>query len=131
MPQPVARQADPVVGTDIHVVLVPSFSGTTPVPTPHPFVGRLTGGLIGDVLVNGRAVAVAGSTATNSPAHVPIGGAFQRPPTNRGQVVSGSPSVLAGGKPVARVGDPVRTCNDPVDAPTSAISAGSGDVIVR
>lgn len=130
MPQPAARQGDPVLGTDIHIILVPSFSGTTPVPTPHPFSGTLTSGTIPEVLVNGRPAAVTGSIATNAPPHVPIGGTFQRPPSNQGRVLAGSPSVLAGGTPMARAGDQVATCNDPSDLPTSTITGGSPDVVL-
>jgi uncharacterized Zn-binding protein involved in type VI secretion len=126
-----ARQGDPVTGTDVHIVLVPSPGGPVPTPVPLPFSGTLTGGTCSDVLVNGLPVAVAGSEASNAPPHLPPPGtSFSRPPTNVGRVVVGSPMVLANGKQVARSGDPVMTCNDPVDAPTSAISGGSTDVLV-
>lgn len=131
MPQPAARSGDPVTGTDIHIVLVPSPSGTTPVPTPHPFSGQLLEQLATDVLVNGRPAAVQGSVARNLPPHLPIGGpSFQIPPTNQGQVMVGSATVLVNGRPMARMGDQVSTCNDPVPMPTSSITGGSPDVIV-
>ena len=41
MPQPAARQNDPVVGTDTHILLVPSPGGPVPTPTPLPFNGKL------------------------------------------------------------------------------------------
>lgn len=131
MPQPAARMNDPVTGTDIHIVLVPSVTGTVPTPTPHPFAGRLTGGLSNDVLINGRAAATQGSIAQLNTPHIPIGGpSFARPPSNQGRVLIGSVSVLVNGKPLARMGDQVATCNDPMDAPTSTITAGSPDVMV-
>jgi uncharacterized Zn-binding protein involved in type VI secretion len=131
MPQPAARQGDPVVGTDIHIVMVPSISGAVPVPTPHPFSGQLLDGLSSDVLINGRPAAVMGSGAQNQPPHLPIGGpSFQIPPTNSGTVIAGSVTVLVNGKPLARLGDQVSTCNDPVPAPTSTIVAGSPNVLV-
>ncbi|GAB2681761.1 PAAR domain-containing protein [Thalassiella azotivora] len=130
MPQPVARQGDQVVGTDVHVVLVPSPGGPVPTPTPLPFSGAITSGTVADVLVDGRPVAVVGSGAQASPPHLPPPGtSFSVPPTNQGQVVVGSTTVLAGGKPVARLGDQVQTCNDPAPAPTSSIVAGSPDVL--
>jgi uncharacterized Zn-binding protein involved in type VI secretion len=131
MPQPAARQSDPVTGQDVHIVLTPSPGGPVPTPTPLPFAGRLVAGLSTDVLVNGLPVAVAGSTAQNVPPHLPPPGtSFSRPPTNTGRVVTGSPTVLVNGKPLARVGDPVLTCNDPVDLPAGTIAGGSPDVLV-
>jgi uncharacterized Zn-binding protein involved in type VI secretion len=131
MPQAAARTGDTVTGTDIHIVLVPSITGSVPVPTPHPFVGRLSGGTSTNVQINGQAAATQGSTAQATSPHVPIGGpSFARPPSNSGTVQTGSASVLVNGKPLARVGDPVATCNDPVDAPTSAITTGSPNVVV-
>jgi uncharacterized Zn-binding protein involved in type VI secretion len=130
MPQPVARQNDPVTGTDIHILLVPSPGGPVPTPTPLPFAGTLVGGLSPDVLVNNLPAAVAGSVAQNMPPHLPPPGtSFSKPPTNQGRVVTGSPAVLVNGKPLARVGDPVLTCNDPADLPSGTISAGSTDVL--
>ncbi len=131
MPQPAARMTDPVIGTDIHLVLVPSPSGTVPTPVPHPFSGTLQSGCSIDVLINGLGAAVQGAVALNSPPHLPIGGpSFAKPPTNQGRVLLGSPTVLVNGKPLARLGDQVATCNDPVDAPTSTITGGSPNVIV-
>ncbi|MGI8768541.1 MAG: PAAR domain-containing protein [Propionibacteriaceae bacterium] len=131
MPQPAARMNDTVIGTDIHIVMVPSPGGPIPTPAPHPFVGRLTGSLSTDVMINSQAAATQGSKAMMNTPHIPIGGpTFQRPPTSAGTVLAGSPTVLVNGKPLARLGDQVLTCNDPVDAPTSAITTGSPNVIV-
>lgn len=131
MPQPAARQNDPVTGTDVHILLVPSPGGPVPTPTPLPFSGQLVSGLSTDVMINSLPAAVAGSVAQNLPPHLPPPGtSFSKPPTNQGRVVTGSPTVLVNNKPLARVGDPVLTCNDPVDAPTGAITAGSTDVLV-
>ncbi len=131
MPQPAARQGDPVMGTDTHIVLVPSPGGPVPTPTPLPYAGKLTSGLSTDVFVNKLPAATKNSVAQNVPPHIPPPGTtFQKPPTNSGRVVTGSPTVLVNGKPMARVGDPVMTCNDPADAPTSSITAGSTDVLV-
>jgi uncharacterized Zn-binding protein involved in type VI secretion len=131
MPQPAARQNDPVTGTDIHILLVPSPGGPVPTPTPLPFTGQLMTGLSTDVLINSRPAAVQGSVAQNMPPHLcPPPATFSKPPTNQGRVLIGSPMVLVNGKPLARLGDQVATCNDPVDAPTCVISAGSPDVLV-
>jgi uncharacterized Zn-binding protein involved in type VI secretion len=131
MPQPAARQGDPVVGTDTHILLVPSPSGTTPTPMSLPFAGQIASGTSTNVHINGQPAATATSVAQNMPAHIPPPGtSFSKPPTNMGRVVSGSPTVLVNGKQLARVNDPVMTCNDPADAPTSKITAGSPNVLV-
>lgn len=125
MPQPAARQNDPVVGTDTHILLVP---GVGPTPTPLPYLGQLALALSPDVLINGRPAATQGSISQQPP-HIPPS-PFSKPPTNQGRVVIGSPTVLVNGKPLARMGDQVATCNDPVDLPVSTITAGSPDVLV-
>ncbi|MGX6606301.1 PAAR domain-containing protein [Micromonosporaceae bacterium Da 78-11] len=131
MPQPAARQNDPVTGTDIHVLLVPSPGGPVPTPTPLPFVGLLMTGLSADVLINGLPAAVQGSVAQNMPPHLaPPPATFAKPPTNLGQVLIGSPTVLVNGSPLARLGDQVATCNDPLDLPAATITGGSPDVLV-
>jgi uncharacterized Zn-binding protein involved in type VI secretion len=131
MPQPAARQNDPVTGTDIHILLVPSPGGPVPTPTPLPFTGQLMVGLSADVLINGLPAAVQGSVAQNTPPHLcPPPATFSKPPTNQGRVLIGSPTVLVNGKPLARLGDQVATCNDPADLPAGVISAGSPDVLV-
>jgi uncharacterized Zn-binding protein involved in type VI secretion len=127
MPQPAARQNDPVTGTDTHIVITPSGS---PASVPLPFAGRLVTGLSTDVLINGLPAAVKDSVAQNMPPHIPPPStSFSKPPSNQGTVVAGSVTVLVDGKPLARLGDPVMTCNDPVDLPVSTISAGSPDVL--
>lgn len=127
---PAARQNDPVTGTDIHILLVPSPAGPVPTPTPLPFAGTLVSGLSADVFINGLPAATVDSVARNAPPHLaPPPATFQKPPTDSGTVLAGSTTVLVNGKGLARAGDQVRTCNDPADAPTSAISAGSADVL--
>ena len=131
MPQPAARQNDPVTGTDVHILLVPSPGGPVPTPTPLPFTGQLVTGLSTDVLINGLPAAVQGSVAQNMPMHLaPPPATFSKPPTNQGRVVTGSPTVLVNGKPLARTGDPVLTCNDPADLPAGTVTGGSADVLV-
>ena len=129
MSQAAAKQGDQVVGTDTHVIMVPSPAGPVPTPTPMPFNGRLDGALSADVLVDGQPAATEGSTASNTPAHVPAAGPFQKPPSNNGTVNAGSATVLINDKPAARSGDTAMTCNDPGDAPNGTI-VGSGTVLV-
>jgi uncharacterized Zn-binding protein involved in type VI secretion len=127
---PAARQTDPVLATDTHVVAVPAPTGSVPTPLPHPFSGTLQTSVSSDVLINGLGAATVGSVAVNQPPHVPTppGVSFLRPPSNRGTVQLGSATVQINGQAAARLGDPVRTCNDPVDLPVGTITGGSLNV---
>lgn len=119
--QAAAKQGDKITGTDTHLVI--PASGGPPAPVPLPFSGTLDGGLSADVLIEDKAAAIRGSEATNSPSHVPPGGSFQKPPSNKGTVHEGSSTVLIDDKPAARNGDPAMTCNDPADAPAGTVIA--------
>ena len=121
--QPAAKQGDRIVATDIHIVMIPTPGGPVPVPLPHPFMGMLDGSLSADVFIGGKAAAMQGSTATNSPPHIPQGGPFQTPPKDRAEVMLGSATVFVNGKPLARNGDVCLTCNDPADLPGGQVIA--------
>jgi uncharacterized Zn-binding protein involved in type VI secretion len=123
MGAPAAKQGDQVVGVDIHIVLVPPVP--SPTPLPHPFSGVLNGGLSTDVKIEKKAAAVVGSTADNTPPHIPTppGTTFQKPPANKATIQQGSTSVLINGKAAARAGDPALTCADPADAPNGTVVA--------
>jgi len=123
-----AKEGDPVTAVDTHVVLLPDG---TPQPLPHPFAGKLDGGLSGDVKIMGKAAATVGSTATNAPAHVPTapGVSFQSPPANRATVKLGSQTVKINGKAAARAGDKADTCNDPSELPVGTVAA-AGTVMI-
>jgi uncharacterized Zn-binding protein involved in type VI secretion len=123
MGQPAAKQGDMIIATDIHIIMIPSPGGPIPTPLPHPFMGSLDAKLSTDVNVMGSPAATQGSTATNSPAHIPQGGPFQSPPKNQGEVMLGSMTVMVNGKPMARNGDMAKTCNDPADLPAGQIIA--------
>lgn len=123
MGQPASKQGDKVVGTDTHIVMVPSPGGPQPVPMPFPFSGEIVSGTSPNVVIEGRPAATVGSVAMNSPPHVPTGGTFQRPPSNQATIIAGSLTVTINGKPAARAGDKARTCNDPVDLPAGSIVA--------
>ena len=123
MSQPVAKQGDKIVATDIHIEMIPSPGGPVPTPLPNPFNGSLDSSLSTDVQIEGKAAAVVGSTATNTPAHIPKSGPFQKPPTNRATVQAGSATVFINGKPCARNGDAAITCNDAADLPAGSVIA--------
>lgn len=123
MGQPAAKQGDQVIATDIHIILIQAGPATVPTPLPHPFTGQIDGGLSSDVNIEGKPAAVQGSSATNTPSHVPQGGPFQKPPTNKATIMMGSATVLIDGKPAARNGDTAMTCNDPADLPVGTVIA--------
>jgi uncharacterized Zn-binding protein involved in type VI secretion len=122
MGQPAAKQGDQITAVDMHIILVPAVV-PVPTPIPHPFMGIIGANLSSNVRVMGMPAATVGSTADNMPPHIPIGGPFAKPPTNKGTIISGSARVMINGKPAARAGDTALTCNDPVDMPVGTVVA--------
>ena len=129
MGKPAAKQGDKIVAIDTHVIMTPSPGGPVPTPTLMPFNGVLSGNLSDSVLIENQPAATEGSTAENTPAHVPAGGAFQKPPSNQGSVKCGSATVMIENKHAAHTGDPALTCNDPSDTPGGTV-IGSRSVMV-
>jgi uncharacterized Zn-binding protein involved in type VI secretion len=129
MGQPAAKQGDQIIATDTHIIMIPSPGGPVPTPLPHPFTGKIDGGLSSNVNVEGKPAAVQGSTATNTPSHIPQGGPFQKPPSNQATIQLGSGTVFINGKPAARNGDTALTCNDPADLPVGSVMA-AGTVMI-
>ena len=126
MGQPAAKQGDQVVGSDIHIIMIPAPPGPpVPTPLPHPFTRILQQGLSTDVMIQGMPAATVNSIAMNTPPHIPQGGPFQKPPMNQGKIMMGSTTVFINSKPAARAGDTAMTCNDPVDAPVGSVIAVS------
>jgi uncharacterized Zn-binding protein involved in type VI secretion len=123
MGQPAAKKGDQVMATDIHIVMIPSPGGPIPTPLPNPFMGQIDGGLSSDVNIEGKPAATQDSTATNSPSHIPAGGPFQSPPSDKATIKKGSATVFINGKAAARNGDIAMTCNDPADAPMGTVMA--------
>ena len=91
-------------------------------------MGTIDGKLSDNVRIMGAPAATQGSTATNKP-HTPLGGSFVTPPKNRGEILTGSPTVRINGKPAARNGDKALTCNDPSDLPAGTVVA-TGTVLI-
>ncbi len=122
MGQPGAKQGDQITAIDTHIVIIP---GASPAPLPHPFSGLLNGGLSNNVRIMGRPAATVGSTADNTPPHIPTppGTAFQYPPANKATVKFGSQTVRINGKSAARNGDTAATCNDPTELPVGTVIA--------
>jgi uncharacterized Zn-binding protein involved in type VI secretion len=131
MGQPAAKANDQITATDTHIVMVPAGPSLVPTPLPHAFTGIINGGLVPTAKIGGRAAATVGSTARNTPPHLPTppGVSFQAPPSNQGTVQAGSATVTIGGQPAARNGDVARTCNDPADLPVGTVVA-AGTVFI-
>jgi uncharacterized Zn-binding protein involved in type VI secretion len=123
MGQPAAKQGDQITAVDTHIIMIPSPGGPVPTPLPHPFSGIINGNLSSNVKIMGMSAATQGSTADNVPPHIPQGGPFQQPPSNRGQIMMGSATVMINNKPAARNGDTAQTCNDPTDLPVGTVIA--------
>ncbi|MEU8825012.1 PAAR domain-containing protein [Streptomyces sp. NPDC048636] len=120
-----AAMGDRIVGVDTHTVLVPSPGGPVETPMPFPFSGTLADGCCQTVLIGHKPAATVGSTAYNTPPHIPPVGVFKAPPDNKGTVSRGSSTVFFGGKAAARSGDSATTCNDPAAQHTATVVAAS------
>ena len=129
MGQPAAKEGDQIMATDTHIIMISTPGGPVPTPLPHPFTGMIDGELSSDVNIMGMPAATVDSTATNTPSHIPQGGPFQSPPSNKGTIKMGSGTVKINGKDAARNGDMAETCNDPSDMPVGQVIA-SGTVMI-
>jgi uncharacterized Zn-binding protein involved in type VI secretion len=127
MGQPAAKHGDRITAVDFHLIQPPGPSA--PMPVPHAFSGIIDGGVSSDVLIMKKPAATLTSTASNTPPHVPQGGTFVNPPTNRATIISGSATVLINNKSAARLGDTAVTCNDPAPLPVGTVVA-SGTVLI-
>jgi uncharacterized Zn-binding protein involved in type VI secretion len=123
MTPPAAKKDDQVLALDTHMIQPPGTA--PPVPVPHPFSGKIDGALSSDVKIEGKDAATVDSTATNTPSHIPSGGSFVNPPSNKGKITTGSGTVKINGKKAARAGDTAETCNDPKDLPVGTVMAVS------
>jgi uncharacterized Zn-binding protein involved in type VI secretion len=128
MSQPIAKMNDRVVGLDTHIVLVSSPGGPVPTSMPFPFDGPIVQKVSTTVFIDNLGVALVGSIAQALPPHIPIGGPFQKPPSNMGTIDQGSPTIFINNIAVARAGDPVKCCNDPVDQVTGHVIVAGGKV---
>ena len=113
---PAAKNMDPAVGVDIHIIQPPG--PVPPVPIPHPFVGMLIDPfdfipVVGaTVLVNGVPRAIAGTAGKAIPPHIPIGGMFVKPPASECELFMGSATVSIDGDAAGYTALPCLSCHD-------------------
>ncbi|XXX76642.1 DUF6531 domain-containing protein [Sorangium sp. So ce134] len=137
-----AKFGDPVLGVDVHIVLVPAPPAPAPVPTPlpHPFIGVVfdplgaaLGAAIGAVFGGGGPVFInmmpVGNTGTDAKGipHLPtppgVSFAPNDIPDNSGTIITGSKTVSMAGASAGRLTSMVMTCNFPINLPTSVCMA--------
>lgn len=131
MGQPAAKLGDKIVAVDTHIVMIPAPPGPpVPTPLPSPFNGTIDSNCSANVKIEGKPAATVGSMASNTPPHIPAGGPFQVPPTNKGNITMGSMTVMINGKPAARMGDTAMTCNDPSPLPIGKVVVPFSKVMI-
>lgn len=98
----------------VHMMPNPASGAPQPAP-PLPFSAPITMGTVGTVVIAGQPAAVVGSWGLNSPPHIGlhVSDPFLAPPSQRGTVVSGSPTVLIGGQPAATAQSSCTCCATP------------------
>jgi len=113
-----AKHMDPLVGVDVHIIMIPSPAGPIPTPLPHPYVGMVFDPmdyvpiLGATVMINGLPRGLAGSSGQALPPHIPMGGPFMKPPSNESEIFMGSATVVVDGDPQSFLALPVLSCQD-------------------
>ena len=113
---PAAKNMDPVVGVDIHIIQPPG--PVPPLPIPHPFIGMLIDPfdfipIVGaTVMVNGVPRAIAGTAGKAIPPHIPIGGMFVKPPASECELFMGSATVAIDGDAAGYMALMCLSCHD-------------------
>ncbi len=112
MGTPAAVAGDQITGIcSIHLIPNPASGIPQPGP-PFPFSAPLSVGLATRTLIAGKPAATVGCSGMNTPPHIGLHPAdpFMAPPTQLGQVVAGSTTVLIEGKPAATTASSVTIC---------------------
>ncbi|MFW5810291.1 MAG: DUF6531 domain-containing protein [Thermodesulfobacteriota bacterium] len=134
MGKPGAKKLDQIISVtpgDVHIIMIPSPGGPVPTPIPHPVPNSLIKDKVAKkVKVMGQPGAVKGSKSQHTPPHIPQGGPFQKPPSNKGEIITGSSNVFYEGKAAAMLGDTGKMCADPTDAPVGKVIGKAAMVLV-
>ena len=115
MGAPAIVMGDKITGQcPIHMIPNPATGAPQPAP-PMPFSAPLTLNLSTTVMIDGKFAAVVGAQGVNTPPHVGLhpSDPFMAPPTQMGQVLQGSPTVLIDGKPAANAQSQCLCCSTP------------------
>jgi len=115
MGAPAIVMGDKVTGQcPIHMIPNPATGAPQPAP-PMPFSAPLTMNLANTVMIDGKPAAVAGSQGMNTPPHVGLhpSDPYMAPPTQMGQVVVGSTTVMFENKPAATAQSTCTCCATP------------------
>jgi uncharacterized Zn-binding protein involved in type VI secretion len=115
MGAPAIVMGDTIVGPcppGIHQIPGPPVGNPIPSPAPLPFIAPITMGCVATVLIGGKPAAVMGSAGLNTPPHVGLHASdpFMVPMVQRGEILSGSPTVLIGGQPAATASSMCKGC---------------------
>jgi RHS repeat-associated protein len=111
---PVIKHFDPVMGVDIHIVVLPPG---VPTPIPHPHIAMIIDPMdyvpiLGATVFIGPLPRASAGTAGKPIPHIPMGGPFVKPPMNEDEIFMGSAMVLADGDPLSFTALPVLSCQD-------------------
>jgi uncharacterized Zn-binding protein involved in type VI secretion len=112
---PAIVMGDQITGQcPIHMIPNPATGAPQPSP-PLPFAAPLTMNLATKVMIGGKAAAVVGSQGLNTPPHIGLhpSDPFMAPPTEIGQIVAGSVTVMIEGKPAATAQSTCTCCATP------------------
>jgi hypothetical protein len=111
-----AKHFDPIIGVDIHIVMIPTPGPPVPTPLPSPYVGIVFDPMDylpkfgATVFINGLPRAQAGTGGKQLSVHVPVGGTFAPMPTGESEVFMGSSTVAVDGDAQSYFGLPVLSC---------------------
>ncbi|MEQ8768311.1 MAG: DUF6531 domain-containing protein [Planctomycetota bacterium] len=133
MTKPAAKKSDQIVSVtpgDVHIIMIPSPGGPVPTPIPHPCASMIKDKVAKKVKVMGQPGATKGSKSKHTPPHIPQGGPFQKPPGNKGEVMTGSSSVKYQGKDATMLGETGKMCSDPSDTPVGKVIGTAAMVLV-
>ena len=111
---PAIKHFDPIMGVDIHIVVLPPG---VPTPMPHPHIGMIIDPMdyvpiLGATVFVGPLPRASAGTAGKPFPHIPMGGPFVKPPMNESEIFMGSATVLADGDPFSYTALPVLSCQD-------------------
>jgi len=125
---------DPVLGMDVHILLIPMPPAPAPVPMPIPLpftgmvldpIGAAVGAAMGSstVMINCCLATNCGTNVYNLPFHPPAPPAAKGKLDNDAELWFGGLNVDIGGSLAVRLGEIALSCSDPVRLPTSVVLA--------